>query len=235
MMLFFNDAEPKGAIKAEEFVALGKKHNVPTFNDAAADVPPTENLSRYTKMGFDLVTFSGGKGLRGPQSAGLLLGRKDLIEAARMNSSPNGDTIGRGLKVNKEEMLGMLVAVETFVKRDAEAEWREWERRAKLIIDAATSQKGIQAETYVPPIANHVPHVRITWSKPELKLAANDVRRALRRGRSGHRDRARRRARPGRQAGTLRRRVAAAEGRGGNRRTAPATSTRSGRGLGLRA
>ena len=84
MMLFFNDADPKGKIKIEEFVALGKKHNIPTFNDAAADVPPTENLSKYTKTGFDLVTFSGGKGLRGPQSAGLLLGRKDLIEAARL-------------------------------------------------------------------------------------------------------------------------------------------------------
>ena len=78
MMLFFNDAEPRGQLKAEQFAALGKKHNVPTMNDCAADVPPTENLWKYTKLGFDLVAFSGGKGLRGPQSAGLLLGRKDL-------------------------------------------------------------------------------------------------------------------------------------------------------------
>ena len=77
MMLFFNSAD-KGQINAEEFVQLGKKLNVPTFNDAAADVPPVENLLKYTKMGFDLVTFSGGKGIRGPQCAGLLLGRKDL-------------------------------------------------------------------------------------------------------------------------------------------------------------
>ncbi len=182
MMLFFNDAEARGAIKAEAFAALGKQHGVPTFNDAAADVPPTENLSKYNKMGFDLVTFSGGKGLRGPQSAGLLLGRKDLIEAARMNCSPNGDTVGRGLKVNKEEMLGMMVAIETFVKRDAEAEWREWERRARTIADAATANRFVQAEIYVPPIANHVPHVRVTWNAAQVSVQANDLRRQLREG-----------------------------------------------------
>src|SRR6478672_5627873 len=93
MMLFFNDADPKGQVHSEQFAAIGKKHGVPTLNDAAADVPPVENLSKYTKMGFDLVAFSGGKNIRGPQSAGLLLGRKDLIAAARMNSSPNSDSI----------------------------------------------------------------------------------------------------------------------------------------------
>lgn len=182
MMLFFNDAEPKGQLKAEEFSAIGKKLSVPTFNDAAADVPPAENLSRYNKMGFDLVTFSGGKGLRGPQSAGLLLGRKELIDAARLNCSPNGDTIGRGLKVNKEEMLGMLVAVELYLKRDAQAEWKEWERRANLVSAAASAGRAVQAEIYVPPIANHVPHVRLTWNKRDLALTGPDVRKQLRDG-----------------------------------------------------
>jgi D-glucosaminate-6-phosphate ammonia-lyase len=180
MMLFFNDADPRGKIKVEEFVALGKKHKIPTFNDAAADTPPTATLSKYTKMGFDLVTFSGGKGLRGPQSAGLLLGRKDLIEAARMNCSPNGDTIGRGMKVNKEEMLGMMVAVEMFLKRDAEAEWKEWERRAKLITDSVAKVPAVKTEIYVPPIANHVPTVRLTWEKAALPLIADDARKQLR-------------------------------------------------------
>jgi L-seryl-tRNA(Ser) seleniumtransferase len=182
MMLFFNDAEPKGAIKAEEFAALGKELSVPTFNDAAADAPPTEHLSKYNKMGFDLVTFSGGKGLRGPQSAGLLFGRRDLIEAARLNCSPNGDTIGRGLKVNKEEMLGMMLAVESFLKRDADAEWREWERRAGLIASAAAMTKGVRTEIYVPPIANHVPHVRLTWIRSDLPLTVVELRRRLREG-----------------------------------------------------
>jgi uncharacterized pyridoxal phosphate-dependent enzyme len=180
MMLFFNDADPRGKIKIEEFVALGKKHNIPTFNDAAADVPPTENLSKYTKMGFDLVTFSGGKGLRGPQSAGLLLGRKDLIEAARLNCSPNSDSIGRGMKVNKEEILGMMVAVEMYLKRDAAAEWKEWERRAKLITDSVAKVPAVKTEIYVPPIANHVPTVRLTWEKAALPLIADDARKQLR-------------------------------------------------------
>lgn len=182
MMFFFNDADPRGKIKIEEFVALGKKHNIPTFNDAAADVPPTENLSKYTKMGFDLVTFSGGKGMRGPQSAGLLLGRKDLIEAARLNCSPNSDSIGRGMKVNKEEMLGMMVAVEMYLKRDAEAEWREWERRAELIADRLAKVAAVKAEIHVPPIANHVPTVRLTWEKGALPLTADDARKQLREG-----------------------------------------------------
>jgi L-seryl-tRNA(Ser) seleniumtransferase len=182
MMLFFNDNDPKGKIKIEEFVKLGKKHNIPTFNDAAADAPPTEHLSQYNKMGFDLVTFSGGKGIRGPQSAGLLLGRRDLIEAARMNCSPNSDSIGRGLKVNKEEILGMMVAVEVYLKRDAAAEWKEWERRAKLVTDSVAKVPTMKSEVFVPPIANHVPTVRLTWQKAALKLTADDVRKQLREG-----------------------------------------------------
>src|SRR5918993_1360276 len=89
LMLFYNNNNPVGRIRDTEFVELGKKHAVPTFNDAAADVPPVDNLWKYTSMGFDLVTFSGGKGIRGPQSAGRLIGKKDLIAAARLNAPPN--------------------------------------------------------------------------------------------------------------------------------------------------
>ena len=182
MMLFFNDKDLDGKINAEQFVALGKKHAVPTFNDAAADVPPTEHLSKYTKMGFDLVTFSGGKGIRGPQSAGLLLGRKDLIEAARLNCSPNSDSIGRGMKVNKEEMVGMLVAVEMYLQRDAAAEWKEWERRIKVLADSVGDVKGIRSSTHIPPIANHVPHLKLILDKSILNLSVEDVRKQLREG-----------------------------------------------------
>jgi D-glucosaminate-6-phosphate ammonia-lyase len=182
MMLFFNDADPKGQIKAAEFVALGKKHNVPTFNDAAADTPPVENLSKYTKMGFDLVTFSGGKGIRGPQSAGLLLGRRDLIQAARLNTSPYSDTVARGNKVNKEEMLGMLVALEMFMKRDHAAEWKEWERRTRIISDAVRDVPSAQTEIWVPDIANHVPHLKIRWDKARVALDPREVMKQLRAG-----------------------------------------------------
>ncbi len=182
MMLFLNANDPIGKIKAAEFAELGRKHRVPTFNDCAADVPPAENLSRYLKMGFDLVTFSGGKGLRGPQSAGLLLGRKDLIEAARLNASPYADTIGRGMKVNKEELLAMMVAVELYLKRDHQAEWRQWEKRAKLIADYASSVRGVTTEIWVPEIANHVPHLRIRWDRAQVKISVPEVVKRLREG-----------------------------------------------------
>ena len=182
MMLFLNYADPQGQIKRQEFVELGRKHGLPTFNDAAADVPPPGHLTEYTRMGFDLVTFSGGKGLRGPQSAGLLLGRKDLIEAARLNAPPNGDAIGRGMKVNKEEMLGMLVALEIYLGQDPEEARRELERRAGLIVDAASSVAGVQAEVEVPEIANHVPHVHIRWPEGALSATPKEVRQRLRDG-----------------------------------------------------
>ncbi len=182
MMLFFNDNESKGKIIAEEFIAIAKKHGIPTFNDAAADVPPTKNLSKYTGMGFDLVTFSGGKGMRGPQNAGLLLGRKDLIQAALLNSAPNGDSIGRGCKATKETILGMLVAVEMYLKRDEEAEAKEWERRTKLLADSLRDIQAVDVEIFIPPIANHVPHLKLTWDQEGLGVSADDIRQRLREG-----------------------------------------------------
>ncbi|MBM3724181.1 MAG: aminotransferase class V-fold PLP-dependent enzyme [Acidobacteria bacterium] len=181
LALFFNANNNIGQIKDTEFVALGKKHGVPTFNDCAADVPPVENLQKWTKMGFDLVTFSGGKGIRGPQSAGLLVGRKDLIQAARMNASPNGDALGRGMKVNKEELLGMLIAVETYSKKDHKAEMREWEKRCKLISDSI-ARPGLSTEVRVPEIANAVPHLHIRWDSAKINRSVADVVKALREG-----------------------------------------------------
>ncbi len=182
MMLFYNNNNKEGRIQDEEFVQLGKKHGVPTLNDAAADVPPVDNLWKYTKMGFDLVTFSGGKGIRGPQSAGLLLGRKDLIAAARLNAPPNGNTIGRGLKVNKEEMVGMLAALELYLAKDHAQEQREFERRADVIRSSAAAVPGVTADVFVPEIANHVPHVRITWDAKAKGMTADEVVKSLRDG-----------------------------------------------------
>jgi len=172
MMLFYNNNNPVGQIRDQEFVQLGKKHGVPTLNDAAADVPPVENLWKYTAMGFDLVAFSGGKGIRGPQSAGLLLGRKDLIAAARRNAPPNGNTVGRGMKVNKEEIVGMLAALELYVAKDHEKEGKEFDKRAETIRSSAASVPGVKAEVFVPEVANHVPHVRVTWEGGSRAAAA---------------------------------------------------------------
>jgi L-seryl-tRNA(Ser) seleniumtransferase len=182
MMLFYNNNNREGRIQDEAFVQLGKKHGIPTLNDAAADVPPVENLWKYTKMGFDLVAFSGGKGLRGPQSAGLLIGRKDLIAAARLNAPPNGNTIGRGLKVNKEEIVGMLAALERYLAQDHAGELREFEKRAATIHGAATAVSGVNAEVFVPEVANHVPHVRVSWNATARGITAAEAVKALRDG-----------------------------------------------------
>ena len=182
MMIFYNNNNSEGRIRDEQFVEIGKKHGVPTLNDAAADVPPVENLWKYTKMGFDLVAFSGGKGLRGPQSAGLLLGRKDLIAAARLNAPPNGNTVGRGMKVNKEEMIGMLVALEMYLAKDHAAEQREFQARAEAIRTSAASVAGVKADIFVPEVANHVPHVRISWDAATKGLTPADAVRKLRAG-----------------------------------------------------
>ncbi len=182
MMAFFNFATPDGQIGHEEYLAVAKKNGIPTVIDAAADVPPVDNLYRFTKMGFDLVAFSGGKGMRGPQSSGMLLGRKDLIAAARMNDSPNSDSLCRTNKVNKEEMIGMLVALEMFVNRDHDAVWKDWEARCSRIGAAVAGIKTVQSETFVPEIANHVPHLRIVWDEKAVGMSYHDVARKMREG-----------------------------------------------------
>jgi L-seryl-tRNA(Ser) seleniumtransferase len=105
MLYWTNIMEWKGKITRREFVDVGKAAGVPLFNDAAAEFPPAENLAGLVRKGFDLVGFSGGKSLRGLQSTGLLLGRRDLIEAAQLNNNPHDDAVGRTCKVGKEELM----------------------------------------------------------------------------------------------------------------------------------
>lgn len=182
MLFFLNHAEPDGQIGHEEFVRLGKRHDIPTLNDAAADVPPADNLLRFQRMGYDMVAFSGGKGLRGPQSAGLLLGRRDLIEAARLNNSPHSDSVGRTNKVNKEEIVGMLVALELFLDRDHDQVWKDWTRRCKRIERAVSGIPSVAAEVFVPEIANAVPHLRIRWDYERFGLDPKTAATRLREG-----------------------------------------------------
>lgn len=182
MLWFLNANTEEGEIKGEEFVALGKKHGIPTFIDCAADVPPIENLYKFTKMGFDLVCFSGGKGIRGPQSAGLLLGKRKYIEAARLHTPPRGTTIARGMKVNKEEVLGMMVALELYLARDHKKEWELWESQINLISDSAKSVNGVETVIHVPPHANHVPSLKIRWDEKVVKISTDDMRKQLRDG-----------------------------------------------------
>ena len=180
MAHFFNAAE--GKISREDWVRVAHQHGVPCFNDAAADVPPISNLWKYTQMGFDLVTFSGGKGLRGPQCTGLLLGRKDLIEAAKKNNSPNSNTVGRGMKVAKEEIVGLVAAVDWFLKQDDSAMEAEYRRRADVIVKQLRSVPTVQTQIFVPEVANHVPHLLITYDQDRVKIAGAEVMQKLREG-----------------------------------------------------
>lgn len=182
LLLFLNKHDSRGQVKLEEFVRIGKQHGIPTFNDAAADLPPVENLTRYLRMGFDLVAFSGGKGLRGPQSTGLLLGRKDLITAARLNTLPHSDTIGRGLKVNKEEMVAMMVALEKYLAHDHQAEWRRWEGYIERIRRDVARLPGVQAVPFIHEIANATPHLRVEWDQSRVRKTPAAVAQALREG-----------------------------------------------------
>jgi L-seryl-tRNA(Ser) seleniumtransferase len=181
MAHFFNAAEG-GKISREDWVRIAHQHGVPCFNDAAADVPPISNLWNYTQMGFDLVTFSGGKGLRGPQCSGLLLGRKDLIEAARQNNSPNSNTIGRGMKVAKEEIIGLVAAVDWFVDQDESKMQAEFQQRAKRIAAHLKTLASIQTQIFVPPVANQVPHLLITYDPTRIKISGKEVMDKMRQG-----------------------------------------------------
>jgi uncharacterized pyridoxal phosphate-dependent enzyme len=182
MALFFNAAE-KHSVTHEEFLAITKRHNIPSFLDAAADVPPVENLFKFQQMGFDLVTFSGGKMLRGPQSAGLLFGRKDLIEAAKLNHSPHEAPIGRPMKVNKEEMFGMYAALKAYLERDHQKEWDGWLERAKHIAARLATVPTLTTEIRVDPgPANAFPSLILDWDQQRVKIAPKEVFTALKEG-----------------------------------------------------
>jgi uncharacterized pyridoxal phosphate-dependent enzyme len=182
LMHFLHIESDKGKIQHEEWVALGKTHGIPTSIDIAADVPPVSNLWRFNDMGFDFVVISGGKAIRGPQSAGLLMGKKDIIAAARLSMPPRGFNIGRGMKINKEEILGMYVALEKYINQDHDKEWKEWETRIALIENAVNSIQGIATEIKVPPLGNHTPTLHVSWDTNKIKTTDKQLREALRNG-----------------------------------------------------
>ena len=179
MMHFTNFANEAGQIKVDDWPKLAKQHNLPCMNDAAADTPPVSHLWDYTNMGYDLVTFSGGKAIRGPQCAGMLIGRKDLVAYALLNNSPHEDTIGRSQKVGKEEIIGMVKALEIYLREDHEALAKEWQDRLAGISKELAKIPGVSTAFFTPDIANHVPHLSITWDA-RIALTPQQVSKALR-------------------------------------------------------
>jgi uncharacterized pyridoxal phosphate-dependent enzyme len=179
MMHFSNFANAAGQIKVDEWIKLGKQYKVPCMNDAAADTPPVSHLWDYANMGYDLITISGGKAMRGPQCAGLLIGRKDLVAYALLNNSPHEDTLGRSQKVGKEEILGMVKALELYLREDHDALSREWQGRLDRISIELTKIPGVSTSFFIPDIANHVPHMQISWDS-RVPLQPQQVSKMLR-------------------------------------------------------
>jgi L-seryl-tRNA(Ser) seleniumtransferase len=167
---------------AREFAAKATALGIPSLIDGSNTVPPVEGLSGYLESGFDLAAFSGGKGLRGPYSAGMLLGRSDLIEAARLNNSPNSDTIGRGMKVSKEEILGMLAAVEVSLTYDYSVENVREARMVILLADRLAEFPHIRTEVVYPVTEGGRPHLRLYWDKSEIPLSVELAQNHLEQG-----------------------------------------------------
>lgn len=180
MMHFTNFANAAGQIKVDEFAKLAKEYKVPCMNDAAADTPPVSHLWEYTTMGYDLVTFSGGKAIRGPQCAGLLIGRQELVANALLNNSPHEDTLGRSQKVGKEEIIGMVKALELYLNEDHDALWKDWQSQLEYISGKITGVSGVRTIFFVPDIANHVPHMEIAWDDKDIPLTPRQVSQLLR-------------------------------------------------------
>lgn len=163
-------------------LAIAKSAGVPLMLDDAAGIPPIENLRKYGAMGIDLFCFSGGKGLGGPQCSGILLGRKDLIEAAMANTSPWEGAVCRAMKVGKEEVMGCLAAVEAWQKIDLNALNMEWQRRVKRIAALVETVKGVTTSITIPEDGNRYPTLTIDWDQEAWKFTVADCDRQLREG-----------------------------------------------------
>jgi L-seryl-tRNA(Ser) seleniumtransferase len=181
IMIMASPRADRGPLSTQNICAVAKTRNVPVIVDAAAEILTIPN--KHLGLGATMVAYSGGKCLRGPQSAGLLLGRKDLVEAAWFNSAPH-HAFGRSLKVGKEEIMGMLTAVEMWTRRDHDAEWKQWETWLDSIHRRVTAVAGVTTEITQPEdLSNHAPVLHIRWDGAALGITGKEVEDVLAKGR----------------------------------------------------
>src|SRR5438552_13201118 len=166
--------------KLAKQLAIAKAHNIPMLLDDAAGIPPADNLKLYAQMKIDLYTFSGGKGLQGPQCSGVLLGRKDLIEAAMRNSAPWEGAVCRAMKVGKEEVIGALTAVETWLKIDQKKLYDDWNARVEKIGKLVETVPGVTTSIYIPDDGNRYPTLKVSWDQQAWGFTLADCVTALR-------------------------------------------------------
>ena len=182
MMFYLLNRPENLKIEAASYIALAKEFNIPIMCDAATTIPPVSNIFDTVKAGFDLICYSGGKGLRGPYSAGLLLGRQDLIQYARLNGSPNHRAYGRSMKVAPEEYLGMLVAVETSLRFDEETEYERQLGVVNAMGRDLSALPGVTTETSVPGAEAREPYIEVRWNPERYSISVTDMKQALRSG-----------------------------------------------------
>jgi len=182
MMFFLLNRPEELKIDVMDYIALAKEFNVPIMCDAATTIPPVSNIFDTVNAGFDLICYSGGKGLRGPYSAGLLLGRKDLIQYARLNGSPNHRAYGRSMKVAPEEYLGMLVAVETSLRFDEESEYERQLGVVNAMGRDLSALPGVTIETSVPGAEAREPYIEVRWDAGQYRISVADMKQLLRSG-----------------------------------------------------
>jgi len=180
MMFFLKPTHLGDDIPAEQYVALAKELGVPSFCDAATTTPPGSNVVDGVSEGFDLICYSGGKGLRGPYSAGLLLGREDLVRYARSNGAPNDTSIGRGMKVSSEEYLGMLVALEASLGISEEADFSYKRERFNNIIRQIKDVPGVTTRIFVSESETNELYLDIDWDTGITNLDRQQFIDALR-------------------------------------------------------
>jgi len=172
----------KEALPLETVVEIAHRHEVPVIVDAAAEVPPVENLWRFVKEGADLVAFSGGKAIRGPQSSGFVLGKEALVEACRLNDNPN-IAVGRPMKAGKEEIVGLVRAIELYVRRDHNAESFVWDRRVARVLETLSDLEHVRAWRQLPyGIGQQIPHVALAWDELMLGVTHEEMVQTLMRG-----------------------------------------------------
>ncbi|MGO4515561.1 aminotransferase class V-fold PLP-dependent enzyme [Terriglobus sp. 2YAB30_2] len=178
---FTNILSDRGKVSGPETVAIAKAHNIYTFNDASADVPPKERLWEYPALGFDMVTFSGGKDICGPQASGVLIGKEELIRWSMLNMSPQEDRIGRPCKVGKETIFALLKALELFVNQDYDGVLKMYDARAQVITDAI-KKFGVTAlprEFNPQALGNVTPHYSWHIDPAKLKITGPEVMQKL--------------------------------------------------------
>ena len=174
-MHFLNLSDPDGQIKRPDWVKLAHAAGVPAFLDMAADVPPKSRFTEYAEMGYDLIAVSGGKAIRGPQCTGLLLGREDLVRNALLNMSPNEGTLGRPMKVGKEEIVGLVKALELYLAEDQDELDKEQWRKLDTVAHQVAKIPGVTLTRNVPEIANHFPALQVHLDPSKFSASPHQI------------------------------------------------------------